>query len=145
MIYDIMIYKYMHTYHEIYLDNINRFDGWVIDINIFCKKRGPWVTSFSQSTLNKIRTLEYVHHIINTRSNTQQYIGIISQPQHKCNLEEYSYSYVISHYTCIDICNLVIKYFLSLTNMVKCSYSFVLVKTLNIPLNTFGDEDKKNR
>ena len=78
MIYDIMIYKYMHTYYEISLDNINRFDGWVIDINIFCKKRGPWVTSFSQSTLNKIRTLENVHHIINTRLNTQQYIGIIS-------------------------------------------------------------------
>ena len=141
MIYDIMIYKYMHTYHEIYLDNINRFDGWVIDINIFCKKRGPWVTSFSQSTLNKIRTLENVHHIINTRLNTQQYIRIISQLQHKCNLEQYSNLCVISHY----ICNLVKIYFLSLTNLVKCSYSSLLVKTLNIPLNTFGDEDKKNR
>ena len=61
----LVIYKYV--YREIYPDNLNRFDGWVIDINIFCKKPGPWVTSFSQSTLNKIRTLENVHHIINTR------------------------------------------------------------------------------
>lgn len=73
-----VIYKYIHTYYEKYLDNLNLFHGWAIDINIFCKKRGPWVTSFSQSTLNKIRTLENVHHIKNTRLNTQQYIGIIS-------------------------------------------------------------------